>query len=121
MHLLLTLAAVQFLSSPAPTDDSLTFRRQLPYFATRDLSGRTWRPADLQDKFTVVDIWATWCAPCRKQHPELQRFYEKLNPRIQILSIAVEEQPELVRLYLTRNHYTFPVIADPSWPGSCSK
>ncbi|ROS01171.1 thiol-disulfide isomerase/thioredoxin [Sinobacterium caligoides] len=44
--------------------------------ATRflDSEGRAWTPADWQAKWLVVNYWATWCGPCRKEVPELNRF-----------------------------------------------
>src|SRR5205823_9294814 len=68
-----------FLQVPAVASDTLRFLTQLGNFEATDLSGRRWSSGDLRAKVTFVDIWATSCGPCRREHPEIQRFYEKIK------------------------------------------
>ena len=103
-----------FVEVPAAASDTLRFRTQLGSFEATDLHGRTWRSVDLRGKVTVVDIWATFCLPCRQEHPEIQRFYEvtKDSNDVQVLTFSLDHDPRQVESYMKENKYTFPVIVD---------
>ena len=57
-------------------------------------------------------MWTTWCGPCRAEHPEFQKLYDKLKDRkdIAVLSLNVDDSVGLVAPYMSENRYTFPVI-----------
>lgn len=90
----------------------LAYDSELPDFEVRDLNGRVWRRADLLGKATFIDIWATWCPPCREQHPELQKLHAALAGRknMQVLSVSADETEWLASEYVKEKQYTFPVI-----------
>ncbi len=87
-------------------------RRPLPSFALRSLDGNTLRTPDLRGKAVLIDVWAAWCAPCRAEHAELQKLYERVKdrPDLAILSFNVDDDARAVAPYMTENHYTFPVL-----------
>ena len=53
----------------------------LPEFSVQDLRGRTVSSADLQGKVVLVDFWATWCQPCKKEMPGYQKLQDEYGPR----------------------------------------
>ena len=91
------------------------FVKALPEFSAKDLSGRIWQLSDLTGKATFVNLWATWCGPCRGEHPGIQKLQEMLKDRkdVQVLTISVDDSPGLVAAYLSGKGYTFPVINAP--------
>src|SRR5687768_12747369 len=95
-----------------PDFDPFVFKKRIADFEVSDTVGRIWRSNDLLNKITVVDIWATWCPPCLKEHPTLQAFYERtrLVSNMQLLTISLDEDPRRVRSYMTKRGYTFPVL-----------
>src|SRR5215831_5696754 len=52
-------------------------KRQNADFTLLDLTGRSWHLRDLKGKVVLVNFWATWCPPCRKEMPDLQALYDK--------------------------------------------
>lgn len=59
-------------------------------------------PAELEGKFILVDIWATWCGPCRKGIPELNEWQKKFADQLVIIGIS-NETKEKVEPYATEN------------------
>ena len=68
-------------------------------------------------KVTVVDFWATWCAPCRSSMPRVQQLWSEYRPRgVELYSVdtddAAPDRDALVREFLQENRLTFPVVLD---------
>lgn len=66
-----------------------------------------------KDKWILLDFWGTWCGPCRKEHPEIEKFYNTVKSastdKITFLTIACKDSEDKVTNYMTGNKYTFPV------------
>jgi thiol-disulfide isomerase/thioredoxin len=77
-----------------------------------DLTGKTWTIADLKGKITLVNVWATWCAPCVAELPYVQVLFDKIKNRaeIQLITLDIDDNPGLVDLFVKKEKFTFPVI-----------
>ena len=86
--------------------------KDLPAWELSDLQGKTWKVADLRGKTVLINIWASWCGPCRAELPYLQTLYEKTKNRtdIQILSFNVDDEIGDIAPYVKDNKFTFPVL-----------
>ena len=86
--------------------------KDLPPWQLYDLAGHTWTSASLHGKTVLINIWATWCDPCRAEHPMLQAFYDKIKNRgdIQVLTFNVDDDAGNVAPYMAEHKYTFPVL-----------
>lgn len=95
-----------------PTSLENSERFAVADFAAKDLSGKTWRLADLKGKVALVSVWTTWCGPCRTEMPLLQKLHErwKDNPDRVILSISADLHPAVAEQFIKDGKYTFPVI-----------
>lgn len=79
-------------------------------FALRDLAGKTHSLADYRGKLVLLNFWATWCPPCRKEIPlfiELQRRYQKQG--LQIVGISIDN-PEAVARYWQEMRINYPLL-----------
>jgi thiol-disulfide isomerase/thioredoxin len=96
-----------------PESDWKPVETKMPSFELSDFAGKTWRQKDLQGKVVLIVSWATWCGPCRMQDLQLQKFYEKVKDRkdLVILSFNVDENPGEVLPFMQQQKYTFPVLA----------
>jgi thiol-disulfide isomerase/thioredoxin len=109
-------AHVLLLDKAKPTEvvDSRWERpkNSLPAFSLVDLGGKTWKLADLNGKAVLINVWATWCGPCRAEHPDFQKLYDRLKgrPDVAVLTFNVDDDVGRIEPYLKENKYTFPVV-----------
>jgi peroxiredoxin len=82
-------------------------------FTLSDLSGKTWKFAELRGKVVLVNFWATWCPPCRKEMPDLETLYERFGSKgFVVLGISDEELAK-VEPFIRERNVSFPVLLDP--------
>jgi thiol-disulfide isomerase/thioredoxin len=87
--------------------------------ALTTLDGRPLRISDWKGKVVLIDYWATWCGPCRKSFPAMQKLYEmyRNNPDVAFAIVNVwergDDRVKIVNDYLKNNpSLTFPVYLD---------
>jgi thiol-disulfide isomerase/thioredoxin len=84
-----------------------------PKLTLTDLSGKPVSLDDYRGSVVLVNLWATWCPPCREEMPALQTFYEKhKSDGFVIASINQEETREVVEPFVKEFGLTFPVWLD---------
>ena len=79
--------------------------------------GSNVRLSDYSDKLVLINLWATWCPPCRAEMPSMQELYDTLNPRgFEILAVAFPSPPqetvEKIYSFVDQNGFSFPVLID---------
>lgn len=86
-----------------------------PELALKDLQGKAVSLAQLQGKPMVVNAWATWCAPCRREMPLLQQAQQQY-PNVQFVLINQGEKVSVIEEFLQQNQLQFPHLwQDPSY------
>jgi cytochrome c biogenesis protein CcmG/thiol:disulfide interchange protein DsbE len=67
---------------------------QAPDFAATDLQGRPVALSSLRGEVVLLNIWATWCPPCREEMPSMQRLYEQLGPEgLRLVAVSIDAEP----------------------------
>ncbi len=80
--------------------------------AFSDLTGQPVALEQLRGKVAVVNFWATWCPPCRKEIPDLIEAQEQYRERdVAFLGIAVEDNRELVQEFARAYNINYPLVA----------
>lgn len=80
----------------------------LPDFSLADLDGEMHSFHEWAGQPLVVNFWATWCEPCRREIPMLKAFHDD-HPAITVLGIAVE-RPDPVREYAATADFNYPIL-----------
>lgn len=82
-------------------------------FTLTDLTGRQWTLQDLRGKVVLVNFWATWCPPCRKEMPDLDALYHEFAPKGLVILAISDEDAAKVRPFIAEHHFTYPILLDP--------
>ena len=84
----------------------------LPAFDLTDLQGRKWSLGDLKGKVAFINLWATWCGPCRMELPYVQKLREQMKDKkdVLILTLNTDEEVGMVEPFMKENKYNFPVL-----------
>ena len=108
--LLLALLAVPFVSAQEATTGSV------PPLAAKTIDGESLVLADALEKGpVVVTFWATWCRPCRKELPELQKLVAKYGDRgFRVVAVSGDGPVDAAKVapYVASQKFTFDVVRD---------
>ncbi|MBI1743588.1 TlpA family protein disulfide reductase [Candidatus Acetothermia bacterium] len=83
-----------------------------PDFELLNTDGKKIKLSDLRGKPVLVNFWATWCPPCRKEMPDLQAFYTKHSDKIQLLGINWGEETDEIKKFLAEFGVSYPNVID---------
>jgi cytochrome c biogenesis protein CcmG/thiol:disulfide interchange protein DsbE len=70
--------------------------------------------AGLRGKPALINFWASWCDPCRKEAPELERFDRSLHGAGRLVGVDYTDQSDSARGFIRQYGWTFPVLSDPN-------
>jgi cytochrome c biogenesis protein CcmG/thiol:disulfide interchange protein DsbE len=105
------------IGSPAPLasgEPAPEVGRPAPDFTLSDTSGATVSLAGLRGKVVLVNIWATWCPPCRAEMPAIQASYQRYQAAgFTVLAVNLGEDAATVAAFLDQQRLTFPTLLDP--------
>ncbi len=98
------LALTIFLQASAP--------QPAPALSLKDTKGRTIRLSDYKGKVVLVNFWATWCAPCLAEMPDLEKLQQEYGKReLQIVGVShpTDKASEVVKA-IKRLRVTYPIL-----------
>jgi len=94
--------------TPPPAKISVDTGARFPELHLINLKGERVSTAQLAGKVLVLNVWATWCAPCRRELPSLQRLSEQLDPeKFAVVGMSVDADDHVVREFLIERKVTF--------------
>jgi peroxiredoxin len=88
-------------------------RREQADFTLTDLHGKTWTLHDLRGKVVLVNFWATWCPPCRKEMPDLNALYRQFSPQGLVILAISDEEATKVKAFVEERKIDYPILLDP--------
>lgn len=95
-------------TTPAPV-----VNHPAPDFTLRDPSGAPVQLAELRGQVVLINVWATWCPPCRAEMPAIQTVYEQYRGEgFTVLAVNIREDGATVSDFMAQNGLTFPALLD---------
>ena len=85
-----------------------------PDFTLTGIDGRPYRLADFRGKIVFLNLWATWCPPCREEMPSMETLHQRLRGRDFVMLAVSEDEAGVVavRPFVDQARITFPVLID---------
>lgn len=89
----------------------------VPDYSTSSLSGEETSFAEYRGQVVLINVWATWCGPCRVEMPPIQASYERFKEHgFTVLAVSLDTGPgyrEKVKRFVDEYNLTFPILLDP--------
>lgn len=94
----------------------LRYARKAPDLSFNDLSGKSHSLSDYQGKLLLLNLWATWCPPCIREIPALQKVKaHNKDSNIAVVSLSIDEEPKDIPEFLQKHKFDgFATLIDPS-------
>ena len=107
-------------STTAPTNSTQTVIQQqtgaskkAPDFKLTDLNGKQVSLSDFKGKPIYLNLWASWCPPCRAEMPEIEKLYQETkNTDLVILAVNLGDSTDVVQKFMSQNKLNFIALAD---------
>jgi cytochrome c biogenesis protein CcmG/thiol:disulfide interchange protein DsbE len=88
-------------------------RKLAPELEGKWLVGPPVRLAELRGTPVLINVWASWCVPCRKEAPELARFDREMRDRARLVGIDFQDAKQDALAFIREFDWRFPNVADP--------
>lgn len=82
-------------------------------FSGEKSDGKTVHLKDFRGSFILLNFWATWCSPCLKEMPDLEKAYRKMGrEKLVVLAVAMGEGVDKIKAFSEKYGFTFPLLSD---------
>ena len=88
--------------------------RPVPTLTIKNVDDTAFSADTFKGKVTLVDFWATWCAPCIASMPDMQKLYDKYQEKgFTVLGVSIDEEgAKKVKPFLAKRKLTYPILLD---------
>jgi thiol-disulfide isomerase/thioredoxin len=88
--------------------------KPFPHLAGATVQGAQFDTASLRGKPFVLNVWATWCDPCRREQPALMRLHRRYGETVGFLGINYRNDDAAAREWVRQYGVTYPSLSDPA-------
>ena len=93
--------------------------QQAPDFSIKDQSGHLIKLSDYRGKVVFLNIWGTWCEPCKREMPQMETMYQAFKgKKFQMLAVSIDNDWKEVNEFFKEKSLTLPVFLDGPVQGS---
>ncbi len=111
-HVQANLDDPQYAAALSKTEADDLHHQQADFTLT-DLHGKAWALKDLRGQVVLVNMWATWCPPCRSEMPDLDSIYKRFKKDGLIVLAITDEDAGKARQFVDEYRLGFPILLDP--------
>ena len=118
----LLLASLGYRPDPTPADRGASrgtpveeiSSGRLPEFDFKDLSGNSVSSRQFRGKVLLLDVWATWCPPCKEEMPWFQEFYDKYkNQGFEVVGVSIDALTSDIVKFTKEAGVSYPIVRHP--------
>lgn len=93
------------------TDNNTAAATQsLPSFSILDINGNTVNLQSLKGKKVFVNLWASWCPPCKREMPSIEKLYRSVDTnKVRFLLVSLDDKFELAKKYVSSKKLSLPI------------
>lgn len=90
-------------------------RKSAPDITGKMLDGSSFDIGSYKGKILVLNFWASWCAPCRVEAPDLESIYQSYQPKgVDVVGVLVRDDKQQGQIYAKQIGLTYPSVFDPA-------
>lgn len=110
--LLLLILAVGGLAAESSGAGAVAVGDRLPDLPLRGLNGPSSHIAGFRGRPLIINVWASWCGPCRREMASLERLAWRDSERFNVIGVSTDDHADRARAFLSRSHATLPHYID---------
>ncbi|CAK6473524.1 redoxin domain-containing protein [Peribacillus castrilensis] len=114
---LITVAIVQAMDNESKGNDEkdalggLKIGAKAPNFSLKTLDGKQVELSDYEGKKVMLNFWATWCPPCKKEMPDMEKYTQQAGDDVVVLAVNIDPEND-VQAFVKDNGITFTIPLD---------
>ncbi|MEK4069407.1 redoxin domain-containing protein [Peribacillus sp. FSL R5-0717] len=114
---LITVAIVQAMDNDSKGNDEkdalggLKIGAKAPNFSLKTLDGKQVELSDYEGKKVMLNFWATWCPPCKKEMPDMEKYTQQAGDDVVVLAVNIDPEND-VQAFVEDNGITFTIPLD---------
>jgi peroxiredoxin len=113
LFLLIILSIPLFITSCGKDKPVATVGQPAPDFTLVDLTGKSWKLSELKGHVVFVNFWATWCSPCVREMPSMQKLYTMMpTSKFKMLAVLINDDPAIAKNFARQFGITLPILDD---------
>lgn len=115
------LVLMIFITGLAVADDVVEKGKMAPNFTLEDLNGNKVTLSDFRGKIVLLNFWAIYCTPCRKEKPSMEKLYRKFrDDGLIVIAVCCGDSRKVVKDFVLdkktkKRRYTFIILLDEKW------
>jgi peroxiredoxin len=96
------------MAAPAPTP--VIAGSRAPDFTKADFSGKPVTLSAYRGKLVLLDFWASWCAPCLEEMPDLINLQKRNGGKLQVIGVSMDDGLDAAKSVTTRFSFNYPLL-----------